>query len=142
MKPRLKIIYEFVSTLPKTLDYGVLYISEQYRTTAHLCACGCRYEVQLALGAGAWSYQIDGNNRISMSPSIGNSSYPCKSHYFIAIGSIAWCTDMTPGLIAAARFADNPRAHQPGPEPRRGFLQPLWDAIARLIGSLVDLLKK
>lgn len=78
------------------------------------------------LAAGEWSFVVDKDDRISMWPSIGNWSFPCRSHYVIRNGSIHWAADFTPQMVAAARMADNPRAHQ----PKRSFFQPLYNAIS------------
>lgn len=44
-------------------------------------------------------------------PSIGNSSFPCRSHYFIIDGGVRWAGTYTDEMIALARERDNPRAH-------------------------------
>ena len=44
---------EYVDFIPPVEDMkeGVLYISRPYKTTSHLCACGCGNEVVFRLGA-------------------------------------------------------------------------------------------
>lgn len=80
---------EFVDFIPPTLEPGVLYVSMEYRTTRHLCACGCGEPVVLPLHPGQWSITFDGQH-VSMSPSVGNVGQPCRSHYFIRSGRIVW----------------------------------------------------
>ena len=130
MKPRPDIGYRLVETIPATLEYGVVYLSQRYQTASHLCICGCRLEVVTPLGLGGWSATMDRNGNISLSPSIGNCSFPCRSHYFIRNGGVLWAGDLTPEMVAAARLADNPRAHQEKP----GLWERLKGAMSWFIG--------
>jgi hypothetical protein len=61
---------------------GVLYVSPGYATVTHLCCCGCGAEVVTPLSPTDWKLTFDGV-AISLSPSVGNWSLPCRSHYFI-----------------------------------------------------------
>ena len=72
----------FVETVPEELEDGVLYLSIRYNTAAHLCACGCGMKVVTPLHPTAWEMHWDGRT-VSLSPSIGNWQFPCRSHYFI-----------------------------------------------------------
>ncbi len=125
-----KMTYRLVDALPPALEYGVIYISHRYKLAVHLCACGCGLEVPTKLAPEEWSFHVDKHDRISMWPSIGNWSFPCRSHYVVRNGAIQWAADFTPQMVAAARMADNPRAHQ----PKRSFFQPLYNAISWLRG--------
>ncbi|WP_223774504.1 DUF6527 family protein [Streptomyces sp. 135] len=79
----------FTETFPATMDEGLLYISVPYRTCSHLCCCGCGHEVITPLSPAQWSVTYDGEN-VSLSPSIGNWSLPCQSHYWIRDGRVRW----------------------------------------------------
>ncbi len=102
--------YLLVDVIPEQLEEGIVYVSERYSTASHLCACGCRTEVVTRLGRGAWRASMAASG-ISMYPSIGNGSFPCKSHYYIVRGRIRWESAYSADMIARARRADNPRAH-------------------------------
>ena len=39
-----------------------------------------------------WKMFFDGHN-VSLTPSIGLSYLPCRSHYFIIKNKIVWCDD-------------------------------------------------
>ena len=99
---------EFVEFIPDELEEGVIYISIPYTTAAHLCACGCGTEVITPISPTDWEVTFDGEN-VSLSPSIGNWSFPCQSHYWIKRGRIQWSRTMTPGQIAAGRAASRRR---------------------------------
>ncbi|MGW1538684.1 DUF6527 family protein [Streptomyces sp. NPDC002309] len=71
------------------MDAGVLYISVLYRTCGHLCCCGCGQEVITPLSPAQWSVTYDGES-VSLTPSIGNWSLPCQSHYWIRSGRVRW----------------------------------------------------
>lgn len=82
MTPTQQITPEFVEAFPTPLQPAVLYVSISYRTTAHLCCCGCGEEVIAPLGPAQWALTYDGDT-VSLHPSIGNWTLPCKSHYVI-----------------------------------------------------------
>jgi len=77
---RLK--HQFVTNLPDRLEPGVLYISIEYATVAHLCCCGCGVEVVTPLTPTDWRMTFDGET-ISLWPSVGNWNDACRSHYII-----------------------------------------------------------
>jgi hypothetical protein len=116
-----EMTFLFTETFPEKLEQSVVYISREDALACHLCACGCGYEVALELGRGGWRLDVvDG--KISLYPSVGNGSHPCKSHYFITDGVVEWSTEYTPAMIAKARRADNPRVHvDPTPVVRLGW---------------------
>jgi hypothetical protein len=102
--------YEPVSAIPPKLQPGVLYHSARHQLAAHLCACGCGREVVTGLRPERWTLDvIDGAP--SLTPSVGNGSFPCRSHYFITQGRVRWAGLYTDRMIALARRRDNPRAH-------------------------------
>ncbi|MFF9150339.1 DUF6527 family protein [Streptomyces sp. NPDC014861] len=88
----------FTETFPQAMDAGVLYISIAYRTCGHLCCCGCGQEVVTPLSPAQWSLTYDGEN-VSLTPSIGNWSLPCQSHYWIRDGRVRWSSRYTPADI-------------------------------------------
>lgn len=75
--------HRFVSTFPEQLESGVLYISIEYATVTHLCCCGCLEEVSTPLSPTAWKITFDGKT-VSLSPSVGSWTLPCRSHYIIS----------------------------------------------------------
>lgn len=72
---------EFVELMPEIEEQGVIYISEKYQCSRHLCLCGCGLDTIMRLGKGHWNYTIK-NNKISFTPSI-LQRWECKSHYII-----------------------------------------------------------
>jgi hypothetical protein len=91
----------FVSRVPDALEDGLLYVSMDYATTIHSCACGCRREVVTPLRPGKWRLIYDGE--VTLRPSIGNWSQPCRSHYFIVRNRVVWARSWSDGEVAAAR---------------------------------------
>jgi len=86
-----EIDYRLVDFIPKDKKFGILYICDAYSVTVHKCACGCGVDVVTPFGDDkSWALTI--TDKVSLSPSIGNFRYPCKSHYFITEGKIKWCT--------------------------------------------------
>lgn len=78
----------FVEEIPADLREGHLYISTEYATALHKCACGCGIEVVTPLAPTDWKLIYDGS--VSLHPSIGNWSFPCRSHYWIRSNRVQW----------------------------------------------------
>lgn len=83
------IDHKFVSLIPEKIEAGTLYISIDFKTAIHLCACGCGNEVVTPLSPSDWELIFDGES-VSLYPSIGNWSLPCQSHYWIKKSGIKW----------------------------------------------------
>jgi hypothetical protein len=96
---------EFVEYIPERLNHGVLYVSRRYSTASHLCCCGCGLEVVTPLNPAKWRLSVDGG-AASLSPSVGNWSFPCKSHYWITKNRVRWALPMSPEIIAAVQAHD------------------------------------
>lgn len=96
---------EFVESFPPVMEPGVLYISIPYATCGHLCCCGCGEEVVTPLSPAQWTMTYDGQD-VSLSPSIGNWSLPCQSHYWIRGGTVYWGRRYTAREIADNREHD------------------------------------
>lgn len=88
-----EMTHRFVRAMPDRLDPGILYVSLDYLTTSHLCACGCGEEVVLPLHPTKWRVTFDGHS-VSMNPSIGSRALACRSHYWIDRGRVRWAEPM------------------------------------------------
>lgn len=102
MTQRKNIAHRFVDSAPDVLDDGILYVSIRYATALHLCPCGCGNEIVTPISRKGWSVIFDGVS-VTLHPSVGNWSYPCRSHYWIRRDRIEWAKD---------RFHDSPDRHQ------------------------------
>jgi hypothetical protein len=98
----------FVEHVPEILEPGLLYVSLEHGAMVHLCACGCGHEVSLPLSPIDWKLSYDGEN-ISLRPSVGNWSFPCRSHYVIEGGRVNWADDWSEQAVAAGRRRDKRR---------------------------------
>ncbi len=74
--------HKFVEFIPDVLEDDTLYISIEYCTAVHKCVCGCGSEVVTPISPTDWELTFNGKT-ISLSPSIGNWNFECKSHYWI-----------------------------------------------------------
>jgi hypothetical protein len=97
---------EFVEYVPPDLSDGVLYISIPYRTAVHRCACGCGNKVVTPISPADWQLFYDGD-AVSLTPSIGNWGFPCRSHYWIDANEVQWSGDWTDKQIARGRARDD-----------------------------------
>lgn len=86
-----EITPQYVDFIPpvSNMKQGVLYISKPYKTTSHLCACGCGNEVVLPFGSHGWAL-TERLSGVTMRPSVGSFNLPCKSHYYITDNKIEW----------------------------------------------------
>ncbi|WP_415750318.1 DUF6527 family protein [Burkholderia sp. BCC1985] len=101
----LKVRHEYVEYIPDQLTPGVLYISVRFRTASHLCCCGCGLKVVTPLNPAKWSLTDHGAG-VSLSPSVGNWGYPCRSHYRIIRNQIHWGGQLNHRQIAAVQQRD------------------------------------
>ena len=97
--------HQFVTSAPRELSPGVLYVSLAYCTMLHLCACGCGRKVVTPLSPNDWSMTFNGKT-VSIYPSIGSWSLPCQSHYFIRYGKVVWARQWSYEQIKKNRKAD------------------------------------
>jgi hypothetical protein len=131
MTERQTIRHEFVEFIPEEVEEGVLYVSIPYATTTHKCACGCGNKVVLPLHPTHWKLTFDGET-VSLSPSVGNWSFPCRSHYWIREDCIQWAKKWSKEQVERGRAHDRTNrehylgattegASPPDPQPQ-GFI--------------------
>lgn len=96
---------EFVDLIPTEVREGVLYVSMEYATTVHLCPSGCGNKVVLPLSPAEWRLTYDGE-AITLSPSVGNWQYPCRSHYWVRGNQIITAKPWTERQIEQGRQRD------------------------------------
>lgn len=115
----------YAEYIPVELEVGNLYISFQYSTASHLCACGCGGRVVTPLGKADWILKFDG--AVTLSPSIGNGQWPCRSHYWIRDDKVVWARTMSP-----AQVNDHRRRDAVGREASYGRPATKWRVISFL----------
>jgi hypothetical protein len=76
----MRFVLQRVRYMPKELQPGVLYVSEEFLTAAHLCACGCGAKIRTPLGPAEWSVE-EAPQGPTLWPSVGNWQQGCRSHY-------------------------------------------------------------
>lgn len=104
--------HKFVEFIPAKPEEGVLYISIEYKTATHLCACGCGERVITPISPVDWNMTFNGET-VSLSPSIGNWRFACRSHYFIRNDNVVWAGSWDEDEINACQSAEikNERAY-------------------------------
>lgn len=95
----------FVEFVPRELSSGVLYLALEHAVAAHLCACGCDTKVVTPFSPAGWQLFFDGDS-VSLTPSIGNWQFPCRSHYWIRGNRVQWAAPMSDVAIALGRRRD------------------------------------
>ncbi|MCF8276996.1 MAG: hypothetical protein K9J17_09690 [Flavobacteriales bacterium] len=97
--------HKFCESIPENLTQGVVYVSVTYGTAIHLCCCGCGSEVVTPITPTDWKLSFDGET-ISLSPSIGNWSLPCQSHYWIKDNQVEWSGQWSRKRVDASNRID------------------------------------
>ncbi len=105
MKPEIVFEPKFVKYIPDTLEPGIVYVSIEFATASHACACGCGFEVVTPISPTKWELIFDGVS-VSLYPSIGNWSFTCKSHYWLRRNRVHWARRWSREEIAAGRSFD------------------------------------
>ncbi len=100
-----RLEHRFITSIPRKLESGVLYVSIEYATAAHSCCCGCGEEVVTPLTPTDWQLTFDGET-VSLWPSIGNWNSACRSHYVIARSEVIQALPWSDRRIAQGRFRD------------------------------------
>lgn len=104
----MKIRLQRVHYMPKELEPGVLYVSEEFSAAAHLCPCGCGSKIRTPLGPTEWALE-ETESGPTLRPSIGNWQQVCQSHYWIYRGKVIWSNKWTAKQIAAGRRREEAR---------------------------------
>jgi Family of unknown function (DUF6527) len=97
--------HRFVDSFPERLDSGLLYVSLEFGSVAHSCCCGCGEEVVTPLTPTDWNITYDGET-VTLHPSVGSWTLPCRSHYVIRRGRVIEAPPWTDAEIAAERRRD------------------------------------
>jgi len=97
--------HQFVEGFPEKLEPGVFYIAIDFASMSHLCCCGCGQEVITPLSPNDWMLIFDGES-ITVNPSIGNWSLPCRSHYFIRKNQVQWAENWSDEKVRKGREND------------------------------------
>ena len=106
MPPRAKPVEVYIAVSHN----GVVYVSVTYATAVHKCCSGCGNKVVTPISPTDWTLIFD-RDTISLDPSIGNWSLPCKSHYWIRRNRVEWAPQWTRKQIEAGR-AQSKRAKE------------------------------
>ena len=105
MTHEVELTHEFVEQIPEQLKERTLYVSIPFATVLHKCCCGCGREVVTPLSPVAWSLGYNGKT-ISLYPSIGNWTFPCRSHYWIEHNKAVWAPQWSQDQIEAGRACE------------------------------------
>ena len=97
--------HRFCTHIPEALEPGVLYVSMEYATAVHSCCCGCGEEVVTPFTPTDWEMTFDGR-AISLWPSVGNWTLPCRSHYVVRGGVVIEARPWSDEEIASERRRD------------------------------------
>jgi len=80
--------------MPDVLLPGHIYISLEFETAIHLCACGCGGKTVTPFNRDGHGWTLtEVGDKVTLTPSIGNWSgeNPYHAHYFVTGGKIVWC---------------------------------------------------
>lgn len=106
MSRNIVLRHEFVEFTPDEMEEETVYISIRFATVSHMCLCGCGNKVVTPLRPTDWKLIFDGKT-ISLDPSIGNWSFPCKSHYWIRNNRVKWAPRWSQDEVDRGRLRDH-----------------------------------
>ena len=121
------LTHRFVDRIPDNLEEATVYVCVLYATVLHKCGCGCGREVVTPLSPADWSLTFDGET-VSLSPSVGNWSFECRSHYWIICNRVVWSRRWSVPEIEKGRAADRARRQR---APKRAAVIPSVTSAAR-----------
>ncbi|RZJ46653.1 MAG: hypothetical protein EON87_03855 [Brevundimonas sp.] len=131
----MRIELQHVEFMPKTLQPGVLYVSEKYQTAAHLCACGCGEKIRTPLGPSEWAVTEDIAGP-SLWPSVGSWQRPCRSHYVIYNGGVRWAGQWSNEEVLAGRdYEIKQRQTYYDSRAPKGLWARFWTWLRKLFGA-------
>lgn len=137
-RKHMKMKLERTKHIPKELEQGVLYVSEEFEFAAHLCPCGCGSIIRTPLGPTEWEF-TDTKSGPTLFPSIGNWQQPCRSHYWITNGNIRWAPQWTNEEILEGRQREEQRrqAYYDSlyADEKPGILSNIWNWIKGIFGK-------
>lgn len=131
--------HRFVGHAPQPLEPGVLYISMEFATAMHLCCCGCSREVVTPFSPTDWKLIFDGET-VSLTPSVGNWNFPCRSHYIIRRNGVIEAESWTDEMVQAEQRRDktaksgyyaSTRSPTKTPSGHRSFSSPENQAVSK-----------
>ena len=132
----MRIKLQRVHYMPKDLKPGVLYVSAEFGSAAHLCACGCGSKVRTPIGPTWWSME-ERDDGPTLRPSVGNWQQACQSHYLIIRGQVIWADPWTSEQIADGRRSEEEnrrRYYDALDRSRAGMVRKLWRWMKSLLG--------
>lgn len=89
-----EFIYAMFDGEPE-LEDGVLYVVDNSPYVEYNCPCGCGRVVTIhttkqSAEYNGWNFE-ERNGKVTLSPSVYSTGFPCRSHYFIQNNRIIWC---------------------------------------------------
>ncbi len=133
----MNFVYRAAERLPKQLESGVIYHSEEYEVAALLCACGCGHRVTLLVPD---SHQLSSEvGMATVRPSIAVCDAPCKSHYYITAGRVEWLPAFS-NATAASVMRRQIERHAAFDVKPPSWLGRVWAGIVMAYGRLRSLI--
>lgn len=134
----MRFVYQAVERIPKPLQSGIVYHSEEFEIGALLCACGCGHRVSLLVPD---SHQVSSEGGFAtVRPSIAVCDAPCKSHYVISAGRVQWLPAFSDDMAAAVMRGQISR-HEVRDKEMRPWWQGIIAAVAKAFDKLMSILK-
>lgn len=126
-----RLEHRFTTAIPEKLEHGILYVSMEYATAVHRCCCGCGEEVVTPFTPTDWRMDFDGET-ISLSPSVGSWTLPCRSHYIIKRGQVIEAGAWSEERIEAERSRDRKaKERHYGSVDDTKFVQPILEPMPK-----------
>lgn len=134
----MNYVYRDVERLPKQLNSGIIYHSEEFEVAALLCACGCGHRVTLLVPD---SHQLSSEGGMAtVRPSIAVCDAQCKSHYYITAGRVEWLSAFSNATAASVMRRQIERHAALDVKLPSSWLGRIWAGIVMVYGRLSSLI--
>lgn len=130
--------YQLVDRIPRQMQEGIVYHSEEFGLAGLLCACGCGHRVTLIVPD---SHQVfDDGGYATITPSVGVMDSACKSHFIVRAGQIRWFPPFSDAH--AARVMHAQIASHMAREPLPTWWQQMMAAVMTFVQRLQEVFKR
>jgi hypothetical protein len=100
-----------------------------------------RREVVTPLNPAKWDLSEHPDGSVTLSPSIGNWGFPCKSHYLVIRNRVHWAAAFSAGQIARVQARDRRAVEEFGRAAQPRFIETLQASWAALMKAIKNWLR-
>ena len=82
---KIPVTVKHVTIIDSQLEQNIIYISDKFKLSVHLCLCGCGNKAVTPINKDGWLV-TENEKGVTFKPSILNTNCPNRYHYIITNG--------------------------------------------------------